>query len=169
MRTPGSIAGWWSFRLEVTPELWRNYGTSHEKKTEVEVLPVVDLSGKSGFQTFFLGRCNAGEKANTTHSNQSTEPPGMHAMNPSQTLRKKATKQDDNYTTPHRLYQAGRAGILGKYPFRYRITPRGGARHACRTALVLLLRAFKHNRACNICCLYSRAQKGSTSTSTCIY
>ena len=32
----------------------RNYGTSYVKKKEVEVLPVVDLSGKSAF----CGRCN---------------------------------------------------------------------------------------------------------------
>ena len=31
------------------------------KKTEVEVLPVVDLSGKSAFQIFFCGRCNTGD------------------------------------------------------------------------------------------------------------
>ena len=38
----------------MTPELWRNYGTSHVKKTEVEVLPVVDLSGNSAAQIFFF-------------------------------------------------------------------------------------------------------------------
>ena len=41
--------------MEVTPELWRNDGTSYVKKSEVEVLPVVDLSGKSSFQIFFVG------------------------------------------------------------------------------------------------------------------
>ena len=55
-----SIAGWWSFLLEVMPDIWRKYGTSYVKKTEVEVLPVVDLSGKSVFQTVFCGRCNTG-------------------------------------------------------------------------------------------------------------
>ena len=52
--TRDSIAGWWTFRLEVTPELWRKYGTSYVKTTEVDVLPVVDLSGKIGFSVFFL-------------------------------------------------------------------------------------------------------------------
>ena len=52
------IAGWWIFLLEVMTELWRNYGTSYVKKTEVEVLPVVDLSGKSVFQISFCGRCS---------------------------------------------------------------------------------------------------------------
>ena len=32
-----SIAGWWTFRLEVTPEVWRKHGTPYLKKTEVEV------------------------------------------------------------------------------------------------------------------------------------
>ena len=61
--TKDSIAGWWTFWLEVTPELWRNYGTSYVKKTEVEVLPVVDLSAKSAFQFFFCGRCNTGAQS----------------------------------------------------------------------------------------------------------
>ena len=54
--TRDSITGWWTFLLEVTPELWRNYGTSYGKKTEVEVIPVVDLFVKSAFQTFFAKR-----------------------------------------------------------------------------------------------------------------
>ena len=29
------IAGWWTFRLEVTPELWRKCGTSYVKKSKV--------------------------------------------------------------------------------------------------------------------------------------
>ena len=32
-----------------------DYGTSYVRKTEVEVLPVVDLSGKSVFQHIFVG------------------------------------------------------------------------------------------------------------------
>ena len=51
--TRDSIAGWWTVSLEVTPELWRNYGTSYVNKTAVEALPTVDLSGKSAFH-FFL-------------------------------------------------------------------------------------------------------------------
>ena len=52
--TRDSIAGWWTFRLEVTPQSWRKYGTSYVKKTEVEVLPVMNLSGKSASLIFFL-------------------------------------------------------------------------------------------------------------------
>ena len=50
--TRDSIAGKWTFLLEVTPELWRYYGKSYVKQTKVEVFPVVDLSGKSAFQIF---------------------------------------------------------------------------------------------------------------------
>ena len=64
--TRDSIAGWWTFRLDMTPELWRNYGTSYVKKTEVEVLPVVDLSRKSASQIVFCGRCNT--RGNTIFS-----------------------------------------------------------------------------------------------------
>ena len=39
---------------EVSLELWRNYEISYVKKTEVEVLPVVDLSQGSIF-FFFVG------------------------------------------------------------------------------------------------------------------
>ena len=53
--TRDSIAGSWGFRLDVTPELWRNYGTSYVKKTEVEVLLVVDLSGNRLFRCFCVG------------------------------------------------------------------------------------------------------------------
>ena len=60
--TRDSIAGWWTFRLEVTPELWRKHGTLYIKKTQVEVFPFVDLSGKSAFQIFFCGRCNTGNR-----------------------------------------------------------------------------------------------------------
>ena len=37
----------------MTPEIWRNYGTSWIKKTEVEVLTVVVLSAESAFFLFF--------------------------------------------------------------------------------------------------------------------
>ena len=61
--TKESIAGWWTFGLEVRLELWRNYRTSYVKKTEVEVLPVVDLSAESFFYVVFFGeQCNTGER-----------------------------------------------------------------------------------------------------------
>ena len=58
--TKESIAGWWTFGIETRLELWLNYRTSYVKKTEVEVLPVVDLSAESAFSFFFCGRCNTG-------------------------------------------------------------------------------------------------------------
>ena len=53
--TKESIAGWWSFGSEGKLELWRNYETSYIKKTEVEVLPDVDLSQESFFSFLFVG------------------------------------------------------------------------------------------------------------------
>ena len=53
--TKESIAGWWTFGIETRLELWLNYRTSYVKKTEVEVLPVVDLSAESAFSFFFVG------------------------------------------------------------------------------------------------------------------
>ena len=47
--TKESIAGWWTFGLEVRLELWRNCRTSYVKKTEVHVLSVVDLFAESAF------------------------------------------------------------------------------------------------------------------------
>ena len=40
----------------MTPELWRNYGTTYyvKKTAVVALLPVVDLSGKSAFLFFFF-------------------------------------------------------------------------------------------------------------------
>ena len=59
----------------MTPELRRNYGTSYVENTEVEVLPVVDLSGKSAFQFFFVGDATQvyssyeyNNKNNTSHN-----------------------------------------------------------------------------------------------------
>ena len=53
--TKESIAGWWTFRLEVTLEFWGNYGTSYVQKTGVEVLPVGDLSETIGLFFLFVG------------------------------------------------------------------------------------------------------------------
>ena len=48
--TKESIAGWWTFGLDVRLEfLWWNYGTSYVKKMEVEVLPVLNVSEESFF------------------------------------------------------------------------------------------------------------------------
>ena len=58
--TKESIAGWWTFGLEVRLELWRNYG-SYINKTEVKVLPVVDFSAKSAVLFVFCGRCKTGD------------------------------------------------------------------------------------------------------------
>ena len=53
--TRNSIPGWSTLLMEVTPELWRSYGTSYIIKTDVEVLLVLDFSGKSALQIFFVG------------------------------------------------------------------------------------------------------------------
>ena len=58
--TQESTAGWWTFGLEVRLELWRNY--ENVKKTEVEMLPALDLSQQSFFKDIFCGRCNTGVK-----------------------------------------------------------------------------------------------------------
>ena len=59
--TQESIAGWWTLGLKVRLELSRNYGTSsYNKKTDVEVLPFVDLSAEAAFCFVFCGRCNTG-------------------------------------------------------------------------------------------------------------
>ena len=42
---------WRNYGLEVRLELWRNYRV---KKTEVQVLPVVDLAAESPFFLYFL-------------------------------------------------------------------------------------------------------------------
>ena len=57
-------------------ELCRNYATSYVKKTEVEVLPVVDLSGKSAFQIFFF----VGDAGDAAQGRQQSERQGPTAM-----------------------------------------------------------------------------------------
>ena len=49
--TKESIAGWWSFGLEVRLELWQNYGISWHKKTEVEEIPGVNFGIDSAIYT----------------------------------------------------------------------------------------------------------------------
>ena len=53
--TNESIAGWWTFGLEVRLELYRKHETSYVKKTEVEVLAVVHLSEESFLFVCFVG------------------------------------------------------------------------------------------------------------------
>ena len=54
--TRDSIARWWTLiRCDAgVMAVLKYYGTSYVKKTEVEVLPVVDLSRKSAFRFFIV-------------------------------------------------------------------------------------------------------------------
>ena len=52
--TRDSIAGWWTFWLKVTPELWRSYGTSYvRKKNGGRGVSSRVFVGKIGFSDFF--------------------------------------------------------------------------------------------------------------------
>ena len=59
--TKECVAGWSTPGSTLQLELQQNKEMPNRKRTEVEVLPVVDLSAESAFCFVFSGRCNTGD------------------------------------------------------------------------------------------------------------